>query len=253
MKILVAVKRVVDHNVKIRIKSDSQSVDKDNVRMSMNPFCKHALEEAVQIKESGKADEVFAVCVGSKKASDVLLTALAMGADRAILVQSDAELETLVIAKLLQKIVEQEKPDLVLMGKQSVDIDASQTPQMLAGLLDWGQATFVCKIGIDGKKLTVTREVDYGLQELSLNLPAVISADLGLNKPRNVALPMVMRAKKKPLNIFQVADFEVDISSRLKIEKISEPPTRSGGKNITSIDELVDEIKIISDKLEMVK
>jgi electron transfer flavoprotein beta subunit len=253
MKILVAVKRVVDHNVKIRIKPDNQSVDKDNVRMSMNPFCKHALEGAVQIKESGKADEVVVVCVGSKKASDVLLTALAMGADRAVLVQSEEELETLAIAKILQKIVEQEKPDLVLMGKQSVDIDASQTPQMLAGLLNWGQATFVCKIEVDGKKLNVTREVDYGLQELSLNLPAVISADLGLNKPRNVALPMVMRAKKKPLVILQVDEFKVDISPRLKTEKISAPPTRKGGKNITSIDELVDEIKTISDKLEMVK
>ncbi len=251
MKILVAVKRVIDHNVRIHVKADGSGVENENVRMSMNPFCKHALEAAVRLKEQGDASEIIVVSIGSKKATDVLLTGLAMGADRAILVLSEDALETLAIAKILQKIVEQEKPDLVLMGKQAVDDDASQTPQMLAGLLNWPQVTFANKIIVDGVSLNVTREVDFGLQELRLNLPAVISADLGLNKPRNVALPMVMRAKKKPLDIQPLEEFNLDIKARLKTENISEPADRAKGKDISCVDNLVVEIKNITSNLEM--
>jgi len=250
MKILVAVKRVVDHNVKIRVKSDGSGVDTDNVRFSMNPFCKHALEGAVQLKEQGKANEIIVVSIGSKKANDVLLTALAMGADRAIHILSEQKIEPLAVAKLLQKIVEEEKTELVLMGKQAVDNDANQSAQMLAGLLNWGQATFAASIELNGQVLEVMREVDYGRKFVRLNLPAVISADLALNKPRNVALPMVMKAKKKPLVVRDVNEFNVDIKPRLEVIKTVAPPTRAAGKNIGCIDELLTEIKEITSNLE---
>ncbi len=244
-KILVAVKRVVDHNVKIRIKSDGSGVDTDNVRFSMNPFCKHALEAAIQLKEQKKAEEIIVVSIGTKKANDVLLTALAMGADRAILVESEQDLVTLNIAKALQKIISEEKPELVILGKQAVDTDANHTTQMLAGLLNWAQATFASKIEINNNIANVVR----GQEEVEFNLPGVISADLGLNKPRNVALPMIMRAKKKPLVIRKIGEFNLDLKPRSKIEKTSALPTRKQGKIISNVDELVDEIKKITNNL----
>lgn len=199
MKILVAAKRVVDHNVRIHVKSDGSGVDTANVRMSMNPFCKHAVEAAVQLAEANPDSEIVVVSIGPKAATDVLLTALAMGADRAILVETDDTIEPLAVAKLLHVIAEEEKPDLVLLGKQAVDNDANQTGQMLAGLLDWPQATFASAIEVDGDAVKVTREVDYGRVEIRVPLPAIVTADLRLNTPRNAALPLVMKARKKPL------------------------------------------------------
>lgn len=242
MKILVAAKRVVDHNVRIRVKPDGSGVDTANVRMSMNPFCKHAAEAAVQLVEAGHADEIVVVSIGPKAATDVLLTALAMGADRGILIETDETVEPLAVAKLLRAIVDEEKPDLVLLGKQAVDDDANQTGQMLAGLLDWPQATFASAIEVDGDSLKVTREVDYGRAEIKVSLPAIVTADLRLNTPRNTALPMVMKARKKPLVTRAVAEFDVDIAPRLKIENVSPPPERQGGAKAASVEELANTI-----------
>lgn len=238
MKILVAVKRVVDHNVRIRVRPDGSGVETNGVRMSMNPFCKHAVEAAVQLAEAGQAEEVVVVSIGPKPANDVILTALAMGAHRGILVETDAELETLAIAKLLAKIVAEENPDLVLLGKQAVDDDSNHVGQMLAALTGRPQATFASEIKVTAEGLEVSREVDTGRETVSLPLPAVVTADLRLNIPRNAALPQVMKARSKPLAIRPAADFGIDLAPRLSIEKISPPPERVAGKTVGSVTEL---------------
>lgn len=238
MKILVAVKRVVDHNVRIRVRPDGSGVETNGVRMSMNPFCKHAVEAAVQLAESGQAEEIVVVSIGPKAANDVILTALAMGAHRGILVETEESLETLAIAKLLAKVVAEEQPDLVLLGKQAVDDDSNHVGQMLAALINRPQATFASAIRLDGGALEVTREVDYGRETISLPLPAIVTADLRLNTPRNAALPMVMKARSKPLAVRSAAEFGVDLAPRLVVEKISPPPERAAGQRIGSVSEL---------------
>ena len=238
MKILVAIKRVVDHNVRIRVRPDGTGVETQGVRMSMNPFCKHAVEAAVQLAEAGHADEVVVVSIGPKTANDVILTALAMGAHRGILIETDAELETLAIAKLLAKVVAEENPDLVLLGKQAVDDDSNHVGQMLAALTDRPQATFASAIKVDGQSLEVTREVDFGRITVALPLPAIVTADLRLNIPRNAALPMVMKARSKPLAVRPAAEFGVDIAPRLVIEKVSPPAERAPGRTLGSVSEL---------------
>ena len=237
-KILVAVKRVVDHNVRIRVRPDGSGVETDNVRLSMNPFDKHAGEAAVQLVEQGQAEEVVVVSIGPKGATDVILTALAMGAHRGILVESEAKLETLAVAKLLAAVAREERPDLVLLGKQAVDDDSNHVGQMLAGLLDWPQATFASEIKVTGEGIQVTREVDFGRAEYAVPLPAVVTADLRLNTPRNAALPMVMKARQKPLAVRPAAEFGVELAPRLTIEKVSPPPERSGGREVRDVSEL---------------
>ncbi|GHA26425.1 electron transfer flavoprotein subunit beta [Devosia pacifica] len=237
-KILVAVKRVVDHNVRIRVKPDGSGVETQGVRMSMNPFCKHAVEAAVALCEAGSAEEVVVVSIGPKGATDAILTGLAMGGHRGILVETDETLETLAIAKILASIVDEEKPDLVLLGKQAVDDDSNHVGQMLAALTDRPQATFASEITWDGDTLTVTREVDYGRAKVSLTLPAVVTADLRLNTPRNAALPMVMKARSKPLSVRPLGDFGIDTAPRLVTEKVSAPPERGGGQAVKSVEEL---------------
>jgi electron transfer flavoprotein beta subunit len=243
MKILVPVKRVIDYNIKARVKADQTGVDLTNVKMSMNPFCEIALEEAVRLREKGVATEVVAVSIGPAKAEDTLRTAMAIGADRAILIQTDADLQPLAVAKLLKAVVAEEKPDLVLMGKQAIDGDNNAAGQMLAALLDWPQATFASKVEVAGGKATVTREVDGGLQTLEVTLPAVVTADLRLNEPRYASLPNIMKAKKKPLDIKQVADFGVDVAPRLTVLKVTEPPKRAAGIKVASAAELVAKLK----------
>ena len=238
MKILVAVKRVVDHNVRIRVRPDGSGVETNGVRMSMNPFCKHAVEAAVQLAEAGSADEIVIVSIGPKPANDVILTALAMGAHRGILVETDQPLETLAIAKLLAKVVEEEQPGLVLLGKQAVDDDSNHIGQMLAALTDRPQATFASEIKLDGTTLEVTREVDSGREAIGLPLPAIVTADLRLNSPRNAALPMVMKARSKPLAVRPAAEFGVDLTPRLTVEKVSPPPERVAGTTVGSVSEL---------------
>ena len=238
MKILVAVKRVVDHNVRIRVRPDGSGVETNGVRMSMNPFCKHAVEAAVQLAEVGKADEIVVVSIGPKAANDVILTALAMGAHRGILVETEAALETLVIAKLLAKVVAEEQPDLVLLGKQAVDDDSNHVGQMLAALTDRPQATFASEIKLTGTDLEVTREVDYGRETIAMSLPAIVTADLRLNTPRNAALPMVMKARSKPLAIRPAAEFGVDMAPRIVVEKVTPPPERVAGQTVASVSEL---------------
>lgn len=238
MKILVAVKRVVDHNVRIRVRPDGTGVETTGVRMSMNPFCKHAVEAAVQLAEAGHADEIVIVSIGPKVANDVILTALAMGAHRGILVETDQSLETLTIAKLLAKVVDEEQPDLVLLGKQAVDDDSNHVGQMLAALTDRPQATFASEIKISGTELEVTREVDYGRETVALSLPAIVTADLRLNTPRNAALPMVMKARSKPLAVRPVAEFGVDLTPRLTVEKTTPPAERLTGTTVGSAAEL---------------
>lgn len=237
-KILVAVKRVVDHNVRIRVRPDGSGVETNGVRMSMNPFCKHAVEAGVRLLEAGKAEEVVVVSVGPKASTDVILTALAMGATRGILIETDETLETLAVAKLLAAVVREENPDLVLLGKQAVDDDSNHVGQMLAGLLDWPQATFASAIEVEGGALDVSREVDYGRMSVSVSLPAVVTADLRLNTPRNAALPMVMKARSKPLAVRPAGAFGVDLSPRLTVEKVSPPPERAGGRIVASVPEL---------------
>jgi electron transfer flavoprotein beta subunit len=238
MKIVVAIKRVVDHNVRIRVRPDGTGVETSGVRMSMNPFCKHAVEAAVQLAEAGHADEIVIVSIGPKAASDVILTALAMGAHRGILIETDAELETLAIAKLLARIVAEENPDIVLLGKQAVDDDSNHVGQMLAALTDRPQATFASALKIAGQELEVTREIDTGRETIAIPLPAIVTADLRLNTPRNAALPQVMKARSKPLAIRPVAEFGIELTARLSIEKISPPPERAAGKIVRSVPEL---------------
>ena len=238
MKILVAIKRVVDHNVRIRVRPDGSGVETTGVRMSMNPFCKHAVEAAVQLSEAGHGDEIVVVSIGPKAANDVILTALAMGAHRGLLIETDAALETLAIAKLLAKVVDEEAPDLVLLGKQAVDDDSNHVGQMLAALTNRPQATFASEIKVVGQGLAVTREIDSGRETLALPLPAIVTADLRLNTPRNAALPQVMKARSKPLAVRPAAEFGVDLAPRLVIETISPPPERVAGKTVASVTEL---------------
>jgi electron transfer flavoprotein beta subunit len=252
MKILVAVKRVVDHNVRIRVRPDGSGVETNGVRMSMNPFCKHAVEAAVQLAEAGSADEVVIVSIGPKAANDVILTALAMGAHRGILVESDQPLETLVIAKLLAKVVDEEQPDLVLLGKQAVDDDSNHVGQMLAALTDRPQATFASEIKLAGTELEVTREVDSGRETIALPLPAIVTADLRLNTPRNAALPMVMKARSKPLAVRPVAEFGVDLTPRLKVDSVAPPPERAAGKMANSVAELATAIAVDINEMEAI-
>ncbi|MFC4257085.1 electron transfer flavoprotein subunit beta/FixA family protein [Altererythrobacter xixiisoli] len=243
MKIIVPVKRVIDYNVRPRVKPDGSGVDIANVKMSMNPFDEIAVEEAIQLKEKGAAEEVIAVSIGPAKAADTLRTALAMGADRAILIETDEVVEPLAVAKILQKIVEEEAPGLVILGKQAIDDDANQTGQMLAALTGRPQGTFASKVDIAGDSVTVTREVDGGSETVSLTLPAIVTADLRLNEPRYASLPNIMKAKKKPLETRSPADFGVDITPRLTTLKVVEPPVRQAGIKVGSVDELVAKLK----------
>ena len=250
MKILVAVKRVLDHNVRIRVRPDGSGVETNGVRLSMNPFCKHAVEAAVQLGEAGHGDEIVVVSIGPKAATDVILTALAMGAHRGILIETDAALETLAIAKLLAKVVAEESPDIVLLGKQAVDDDSNHVGQMLAALTNRPQATFASEIKVVGQGLEVTREVDFGRETIAMPLPAIVTADLRLNTPRNAALPMVMKARSKPLAVRPVAEFGVDLTPRLSVEKISPPAERVAGKTVGSVAELASFIATEISELE---
>jgi electron transfer flavoprotein beta subunit len=243
MKILVPVKRVVDFNVKVRVKSDGTGVELANVKMAMNPFCEIAVEEALRLKEAGKATEVVLVSAGEAGAADTIRTGLAMGADRGILVKAEGRLEPLAVAKILKAVVAKEAPQLVILGKQAIDDDANQTGQMLAALLDWPQATFASKVVIDGETATVTREVDGGHETVALTLPAIVTTDLRLNQPRYASLPNIMKAKKKPIEEISAADLGVDVTPRLTIVKVSEPPSRRAGVKVASVAELVDKLK----------
>ena len=243
MKILVAVKRVIDYNVQIRVKEDGSGVVTDNVKMSTNPPDDNAIEEAVKIKEAGKASEVVAVSVGEEKAQETVRKALAVGADRGILVKADGIIEPLAVSKILQKVVEKEKPDLVFMGKQAIDDDCNQTGQMLAALLNWPQATFASKIEVKDKSLEVTREIDEGLETIEVSVPAIVTCDLRLNEPRYASLPNIMKAKKKELNVIAVGDTGVDVSSRTETLSVELPPTREAGIMVETVDELMDKLK----------
>jgi electron transfer flavoprotein beta subunit len=243
MKILVPVKRVVDYNVKIRVRPDGSGVELSNVKMSMNPFDEIAVEEAIRLKEKGAAEEIIVVSIGPKKAEETLRTGLAMGADRGILIETDETVEPLAVAKLLKKVVEEENPDLVIMGKQAIDDDCNQTGQMLAALLNWPQGTFASKVELSDGKVAVTREVDGGLQTVSLNMPAIVTTDLRLNEPRYASLPNIMKAKKKPLDSKTPQDYGVDIGRRLEVLKTTEPPKREAGIKVGSVSELVDKLK----------
>jgi electron transfer flavoprotein beta subunit len=243
MKVLVPVKRVVDYNVKVRVKSDGSGVDVANVKMSMNPFDEIAVEEAMRLKEGGSATEVIAVSCGDTKCQETLRTAMAIGADRAVLVETDVELQPLAVAKLLKAVADKELPQLVILGKQAIDDDCNQTGQMLAALLGWPQATFASRVVIDGDRVSVTREVDGGLETISLALPAVITTDLRLNEPRYVTLPNIMKAKKKQLDIFKPADLGVDVTPRLKTVKVVEPPKRSAGVMVPDVATLVAKLR----------
>ncbi|QQS55815.1 MAG: electron transfer flavoprotein subunit beta/FixA family protein [Candidatus Competibacteraceae bacterium] len=242
MKILVAVKRVVDYNVKVRAKADGTGVETANVKMSMNPFDEIAVEEAIRLQEAGKAQEIVAISLGVAACQDTIRTALAMGADRGILVETDAELQPLAVAKLLKAVVEKENPDLVILGKQAIDDDANQTGQMLAALLGWPQGTFASKVELDDGTVNVTREIDGGLETVALKLPALITTDLRLNEPRFVKLPNIMKAKKKPLEVLKPADLGVDVAPRLVTLKVQEPPKRQAGIKVGSVAELVDKL-----------
>jgi electron transfer flavoprotein beta subunit len=243
MKLLVPVKRVVDFTVKVRVKPDGSGVDLENVKMSMNPFDEIAVEEAIRLKEREAATEIIAVSLGSAACQETLRTALAMGADRAILVETDAELEPLAVAKLLKQIVLKEGPQLVILGKQAIDDDSNQTGQMLAALLDWPQATFASKLEIAGGKATVTREIDGGLETLELPLPAVITTDLRLNEPRYTTLPNIIKAKKRPLDTIPVADLQTEIAPRLKTLKVEAPHPRKAGIRVNSVEELITKLR----------
>jgi len=243
MKILVPVKRVVDYNVKVRCKSDGTGVDIANVKMSMNPFDEIAVEEAVRLKEAGVATEVVAISAGVAACQETLRTALAIGADRGILVETDAELQPLAVAKILKALLEKEGAQLVILGKQAIDDDSNQTGQMLAALANLPQGTFASKVEVAGDKVNVTREVDGGLETVSLALPAVVTTDLRLNEPRYVTLPNIMKAKKKPIDTIKPEDLGVDVSPRLKTLKVSDPPTRSAGITVADVDALIDKLK----------
>lgn len=248
MKILVPVKRVVDYNVKVRVKSDQSGVELANVKMSVNPFDEIAIEEAVRLKEAGKATEIVAVSIGPEKAQEQLRTAMAIGADRGILVKTDDPIdlggvEPLAVAKTLKALVEKEKPDLVIMGKQSIDDDSNQTGQMLAALLGWAQGTFASKLELGDGSLKVTREIDGGLETLELKTPAIVTTDLRLNEPRYAKLPDIMKAKKKPLDMIEPSELGVDYTPRLSVLKVTEPPVRQGGIKVESVDALIDKLK----------
>ncbi len=243
MKILVPVKRVVDFNVKIRVKPDGSGVELANIKMSMNPFDEIAVEEAIRLKEGGKATEIVAVSIGPAQASETIRTALAMGADRGILVKAEGTVEPLAVAKILKAIVEAEKPGLVIMGKQAIDDDCNQTGQMLAALLGWAQGTFASKLALDGDSITVTREVDGGLQTVKLKAPAIVTTDLRLNEPRYASLPNIMKAKKKPIEEKTPADYGVDTAPRLQVVKTTEPSGRKSGAKVASVADLVAKLK----------
>jgi electron transfer flavoprotein beta subunit len=243
MKILVPVKRVIDYNLKPRVKADGTGVDLANVKMSMNPFDEIAVEEALRLKEKGHATEVVVVSIGPAKAQETLRTGLAMGADRAVLVETDGEVEPLAVAKILKAIVAEENPGIVLLGKQAIDDDSNQTGQMLAALLGWGQGTFASKVEVEGDHVAVTREVDAGLETVRLKLPAIVTTDLRLNEPRYASLPNIMKAKSKPLAVKKPEDVGVDVAPRLKTLKVSEPPVRKAGIVVGSVDELVAKLK----------
>ena len=243
MKILVAAKRVIDYNVQIRVKEDGTGVHTDNVKMSTNPPDDNAIEEAVKLKESGKAKEVVAITIGEEKAQETVRKALAVGADRGIHVKAESYIEPLGIAKILKKIIEKEKPDLVFLGKQAIDDDCNQTGQMLSAMLGWSQGTFASKIELNEKIMQVTREVDEGLETLEINLPAVVTCDLRLNEPRYASLPNIMKAKKKPIEQLVAKDLGIDISNRIQLLKVEEPPKRKGGIKVASVAELVSKLK----------
>jgi electron transfer flavoprotein beta subunit len=243
MKIIVPVKRVVDYNVKVRVKSDGSGIETAGVKMSMNPFDEIAVEEAVRLKEKGVATEIIAVSMGVAQCAETIRTALAMGADRGILVESDADLQPLAVAKLLKAIVEQEQPQLVIMGKQAIDDDMSATGQMLAALLGWSQGTFASKVTIEGGSATVTREVDGGLETVALTLPSIVTTDLRLNEPRYASLPNIMKARKKPIANMKPADLGVDVTPRLTVVKVVEPAKRKAGQKVKSVAELVAKLR----------
>jgi electron transfer flavoprotein beta subunit len=243
MKILVPVKRVVDYNVKVRVKPDGSGVDLANVKMSMNPFCEIAVEEAMRLKEKGAATEVVAVSCGVTQCQETLRSAMAIGADRAVLVETNEELQPLAVAKLLKAVAEKESPNLIILGKQAIDDDANQTGQMLAALLGWSQATFASKVEIAGDKASVTREVDGGLETVEIKLPAIITTDLRLNEPRYATLPNIMKAKKKQLDTFTPDALGVNVAPRLKTLKVEEPPKRKGGVKVADVKELVAKLK----------
>ncbi|KZK87042.1 Electron transfer flavoprotein subunit beta [Pseudovibrio sp. Ad13] len=243
MKILVPVKRVVDYNVKVRVKADGSGVELANVKMSMNPFDEIAVEEALRLKEAGKATEIIVVSIGPKQATETIRTGLAMGADRGILVQTDDIAEPLAVAKVLKGIVDEEEPGLVILGKQAIDDDCNQTGQMLAALLGWAQGTFASKVDLGDNTVDVTREIDGGLQTVKLNMPAIVTTDLRLNEPRYASLPNIMKAKKKPIAEKTLADYGVDATPRLKVLNTAEPDARKAGVKVASVDELVDKLK----------
>ena len=243
MKILVAVKRVIDYNVQIRVKEDGSGVNTDNVKMSTNPPDDNAIEEAVKLKEAGKVKEIVAVTVGEEKAQETVRKALAVGADRGIHVKADSYIEPLGIAKILKKVVEKEKPDMVFLGKQAIDDDCNQTGQMLAAILNWPQGTFASKINLKDKTMEIVREIDEGLETLEINLPAVVTCDLRLNEPRFASLPNIMKAKKKPIDQMVAKDLGVDIANRIQQLKVEEPPKRKGGIKVSSVAELVSKLK----------
>ena len=243
MKILVPVKRVVDYNVKVRVKSDGSGVELAGVKMSMNPFDEIAVEEAVRLKEKGAATEIVAVSMGVAQCAETIRTALAMGADRGILVETDVELQPLAVAKMMKVLVDKEQPRLVIMGKQAIDDDMNATGQMLAALLGWAQGTFASKLAIEGDTAVVTREIDGGLETVSLDLPAIVTTDLRLNEPRYASLPNIMKARKKPIETIKPADLGVDPAPRLTLVKVAEPPRRTAGKKVGSVAELVDKLR----------
>lgn len=243
MKVLVAVKRAIDYNVKARPKADGSAVDLANVKMSMNPFDEIAVEEAIRLQEAGTASETIAVSIGPKQCQETLRTAMAMGVDRGILVETDDEVQPLAVAKVLKAVIEKEQPELVLLGKQAIDDDSNQTGQMLAALLGWSQGTFACGVELGDGKLKVSREIDGGIQTLSLSMPAVVTSDLRLNEPRYVKLPNIMKAKKKPLDTMTPDELGVDVAPRLKLLKVAEPPEREGGVKVADVDELVDKLR----------
>lgn len=243
MKVLVPVKRVIDYNVQVRVKSDQTGVELTNVKMAMNPFCEIAVEQAIRMKEAGQADEVIVVSAGPQKTQETLRTGLAMGADRGIHIESEADLEPLAVAKLLQKVVEKEGAGIVVMGKQAIDGDNNQTGQMLSALLGWSQGTFISKIELSGDTAQVTREVDGGLERVELKMPAVVTVDLRLNEPRYASLPNIMKAKKKPIDVLSIDELGVDVSPRLEVVKVQEPEKRKAGEIVANVAELVDKLK----------
>ena len=243
MKLLVTVKRVIDYNVQIRVKADGSGVEKDNVKMSMNPPDENAVEEALRIKEAGKADEIIILSIGNDKAQETIRTALAMGADRGIHIKTDNDLEPLAISKIISKVAEEEKPSIILMGKQAIDDDSNQTGQMTSALLNWPQATFASKIEIDGQNAIVTREIDEGLERIKVSIPFVASCDLRLNEPRYASLPNIMKAKKKPIDTKDASSLGINIESRIEQIKVEEPPVRQKGIMVSDVAELVQKLK----------